>query len=436
MYDIILGRTGGDLKKHGKKGTVMIGKQYVQMGQSSSLSNPIYLDVSRAHAMLICGKRGSGKSYTMGSIAEGLASVEPDVAKNLSFVLFDTMGVYWPMKYPNKADEDILGKWGLKPEGINIHIYVPGGFFEKYKEDGVPVDFPFYLKPSELSVEDWINAFRLSTDDPVAVGIQRTVNKLLDTGKNFSIDDLINQANNDTMIDDNTKLAVIARFENTKTWGVFSKNGTPVRNILHPGTIVVMDLSAYVAMPGGAEVRALVVGLLSKKIFIERMLVRKREEMFNIVNKTQVVKEEEVKDDLPLTWMIIDEAHEFLPVDGDSPSAESLMTVLREGRQPGASLILATQQPGKIHTDAITQSDIVLSHRITASFDLESLDKVFLSYNSKGSKALFNSMPRVKGCAIIMDDKNERLHTMQVKPRVSWPGGEDPNAIREIEDDI
>jgi len=234
----------------------------------------------------------------------------------------------------------------------------------------------------------------------------------------------------------NTKLAVIARFENTKTWGVFSKNGTPVRNILHPGTIVVMDLSAYVAMPGGAEVRALVVGLLSKKIFIERMLVRKREEMFNIVNKTQVVKEEEVKDDLPLTWMIIDEAHEFLPVDGDSPSAESLMTVLREGRQPGASLILATQQPGKIHTDAITQSDIVLSHRITASFDLESLDKVFLSYNSKGSKALFNSMPRVKGCAIIMDDKNERLHTMQVKPRVSWPGGEDPNAIREIEDDI
>ena len=45
-------------------------------------------------------------------------------------------------------------------------------------------------------------------------------------------------------------------------------------------------------------------------------------------------------------------------------------------------------------------------------------------------------MPRTKGCAIIMDDKNERLHTMQVKPRVSWHGGEDPNAIREIEDEF
>jgi hypothetical protein len=35
-----------------------------------------------------------------------------------------------------------------------------------------------------------------------------------------------------------------------------------------------------------------------------------------------------------------------------------------------------------------------------------------------------------------MDDKNERLHTMQVKPRISWHGGEDPNAIREIEDEF
>jgi len=36
-------------------------------------------------------------------------------------------------------------------------------------------------------------------------------------------------------------------------------------------------------------------------------------------------------------------------------------------------LILATQQPGKIHTDVMTQSDVVLSHRITARMDTEAL---------------------------------------------------------------
>ena len=58
MYDIILGRSKGDQKKYCKKGTVFLGKQYIQMGSESSLSNPIYMDVARAHAMLIVGKRG------------------------------------------------------------------------------------------------------------------------------------------------------------------------------------------------------------------------------------------------------------------------------------------------------------------------------------------------------------------------------------------
>jgi hypothetical protein len=437
MYDIVLGRSSSDIKKYGREGTVFIGKQYVQMGQNFSLSNPIYLDVSRAHAMLIVGKRGGGKSYTMGSIAEGLVDMDPNVVKNLAFLMLDTMGVYWSMKYPNKKDEDLLKKWNLEGKGLSVQIYVPGEFFEKSKEDGVPVDFPLYIKPNELSIEDWMLAFKLKVDSEVGVAIQRVVGKMLNKENNFSIDEMINFVESDIKIDDKTKLAVVNRLETAKSWGVFSKNGTSTRDILKGGTITVLDLSEYVAMSGGSEIRSLVLGIIAKKIFVERMLVRKNEELADIVNRTQVLKKEEIKDDLPMPWLIIDECHEFLPSgDEDVPSKRALMTILREGRQPGVSLIMATQQPAKIHTDAITQSDIVLAHRLTASFDLEALDKIFLSYNSKGSKALFNEMPRVKGCAIIMDDKNERLHTMQVKPRITWHGGEDPNAIRTIKDEF
>jgi len=435
MFDIILGRTKGDLEKFGKKGTVLIGKQYVQMGQTSSLSNPIYLDVARAHAMLIVGKRGGGKSYTMGSIAEGLADIDPDVAKNLGFILLDTMGVYWSMKYPNRKDDDLLKKWGIEGKGLDVQIYVPGGYYNQYREDGVPVDFPFYIQPKELSIEDWMNAFKLKTDDDVGVAVQRVVNKMLDSDTNFDIDDILETTEKDNRLDEKIKFAVINRFENCKTWGIFSKKATKIKDLVVGGKITVMDLSPYVAMPGGWEIKALTLGLIAKKIFVERMLTRKREEIFDIVNKTQVVRKTEVEDDMPMPWLIVDEAHEFLPAgDKEEPSKQALMTILREGRQPGVSLILATQQPAKIHTDAITQSDIVLAHRLTSSFDLQALDKIFLSYNSKGSKQLFNTMPKTKGCAIIMDDKNERLHTMQVKPRTTWHGGEDPNAIREIEE--
>ena len=81
--------------------------------------------------------------------------MDPSISKNLSFILMDTMGVYWSMKYPNSKEDSLLKQWGLEGKGLDVLIYVPGGFYEKYKEDGIPVDFPFYIKPNELTIEDW-----------------------------------------------------------------------------------------------------------------------------------------------------------------------------------------------------------------------------------------------------------------------------------------
>jgi hypothetical protein len=436
MYEIILGRDKKDSDKYGTKGCVFIGKQYVQMGQNFSLGNEIFMDVSRAHAMLICGKRGGGKSYTMGSICEGLFELEEEVKKNLCFILMDTMGIYWSMKYSNEKQRELCEKWGLQVKGLDVVIYVPGGFFNEMKNNGIPVDFPFYLKPNELTLEDWNNAFDLKPNDILSVIISKAINKLLGDNINFDLSDVIVELEKDTKISNDTKMLAINYFENAKGWGVFSKNGTRAKDIIQRGKTVIMDLSVYVSMPGGQRIKSLVLGLLSKRVFIERMLIRKLEEKKQLEKLTKISSDFEVKNDIPMTWIIVDEAHEFLPVDGMVPSSMPLITILREGRQPGVSLILATQQPGKIHTDAITQSDIVLSHRITAALDLDSLDKIFLSYDNKGAKAIFNTMPKTKGCAIIMDDKNERLHTMQVKPRITWHGGEDPNAIDEVKEEF
>src|SRR3989338_6307872 len=61
VFDVIIGRSKKEVEKYGKEGTVFIGKQYVKMGQTTSLSNPVYLDVAGAHVVFIVGKRGSGK---------------------------------------------------------------------------------------------------------------------------------------------------------------------------------------------------------------------------------------------------------------------------------------------------------------------------------------------------------------------------------------
>ena len=93
-YDIITGRNESDKAKFGQTGLATIGKSYVTMATATSLSNPLKIDVARSHVILVAGKRGSGKSYTLGVIAEELANLPPETAKNLASLVFDTMGIF------------------------------------------------------------------------------------------------------------------------------------------------------------------------------------------------------------------------------------------------------------------------------------------------------------------------------------------------------
>jgi uncharacterized protein len=149
-YDIIIGRSPSDKQKFGTRGTIFMGKQYISMGRTTSLSNNVLLDVTSSHVIFICGKRGSGKSYTMGVIAEGIATAEEEVRKNLAVLVFDTMGIYWTMKYPNHKDEALMQEWDQTGKSIDIQLFTPTGHFKNYKDQGIPTDFPFSINPSEL----------------------------------------------------------------------------------------------------------------------------------------------------------------------------------------------------------------------------------------------------------------------------------------------
>ena len=134
--------------------------------------------------------------------------------------------------------------------------------------------------------------------------------------------------------------------------------------------------------------------------------------------------------DEPLVWLVIDEAHEFLPKNEKTIATDALVQLLREGRQPGISMVMATQQPGKIHTDVMTQSDIVISHRVTSAPDIEALNQIMQSYLLSSIKESMDSLPTLKGSAIILDDNSERLYPMRMRPRFTWHGGEAPTAVK------
>jgi uncharacterized protein len=438
MREIILGRLKGDQEKYGTRGCILLGKQYVKMGQVTALANKVYMDISGAHVIFICGKRGGGKSYTMGVIAEGMADLEPEIKNRLSIILVDTMGIYWTMKYANARDDQLLREWGYKPHPLDLTIFTPEGYFNKYKEEGIPTDIPFSLKPSELGPDDWFLTFEIDKNAEVGILLERTILRMKKDFAEYDIDDIILAIEEDKKSDRKVKDALQNRFEGTKGWGVFNKNGTPITDLAKAGKVSVLDVSCYATMPGGWKIKALVLGIVSQKLFIDRMIARKYEE-YQEINKTVSYFGDESAgndDELPLIWIVVDEAHEFLPREGMTASSEALITIMREGRQPGLSLILATQQPGKIHTDVMTQSDILISHRITAKLDTDALGMLMQSYMRDGLDVQLNNLPRLKGSALLVDDANERIYPMRVRPRFTWHGGSSPTALSAKKKDI
>ena len=127
---------------------------------------------------------------------------------------------------------------------------------------------------------------------------------------------------------------------------------------------------------------------------------------------------------------MIDEAHQFLPKNGSTPATETLKRILREGRQPGMSMVLATQQPGEIHHDVLTQSDIVISHRVTAKNDINALNAIMQTYLVSDIQKYLAALPSLKGSAIVLDDNSERMYPIQIRPRTSWHGGDSPVAVK------
>ena len=91
----------------------------------------VYIDTGFPSVILIFGVRGTGKSYTLGNIVEGLIEDQAKVSTGCNrkaLVLFDTLGHFWQMKNPPPDSEteqtQLLKDWGLDKRGFeNVEVF-------------------------------------------------------------------------------------------------------------------------------------------------------------------------------------------------------------------------------------------------------------------------------------------------------------------------
>ena len=109
--------------------------------------------------------------------------------------------------------------------------------------------------------------------------IERVVNGLKEENKDFDIPGIIEAIHKDDRVGKEVKDAAENKFLLADKWGLFSKEGTRIEELVLPGQITILDVSCYASMSGASSLRALVIGLVAEKLFLQRMVARKAEEL-------------------------------------------------------------------------------------------------------------------------------------------------------------
>ena len=384
----------------------------LRIGTDDESGDIAYIRATGSRAVFICGKRGSGKSYTLGVIIEELFAQERGKAVLL---IADPMGIYHTMALPNETQWDEVRPAGLLAQGFPVRLIVPGDpvvrfgdaqVLNQLQTNGVEVQ-SLWINAHDLSADAWCEIFNLGINEVMGIAMWRAVEGLHETGHPFTVADLVEHIRKDKRAKDVTIEALENRLTVAEKWGIFSEAPMHLTDVFSLDHINVLDLSVLDA--GTKGLRNLVLDIVARRLFTERTQMRRREE-FGL--ETQ----------LPRVWMAIDEAHQFVPQGRASLCKEMLIRWVKEGRQPGLSLIVATQQPSAIDAELLSQCDLIVAHKITTWDDIHALDRLSATYMQGDLKGYIRELNR-QGEALLVDDETEVVNTIRVRPRLSAHGG-------------
>ncbi len=312
------------------------------LARDGSAGGSVALDLDRPHVGLFAGKRGSGKSYTLGVLAEGIAA-----ANGLTGVIIDPMGVF-----------------GGLAEGAAEVLEQP------------------QVAANVLEPRDWCTI--LDLDPASAAG-----GLLWQVADAATTLDAMFEAVDSAEVPTAVARAVRNHLRLAETWEVFDPDGLDADRLFDPA-LTILDATAL-----SDEALGIVTAAVARTLY-----------------------ETAAAESIPrLPWLLIDEAQAVI----DGIAGRPLRTILTRGRHPGVSLVLATQRPAALPAVAISQADLMLSHRLTATADIDALAAARPTFLDE---SIAERLPDGVGEAVVVDDTTESAVTVQVRERRTPHGGD------------
>lgn len=128
-------------------------------------------------------------------------------------------------------------------------------------------------------------------------------------------------------------------------------------------------------------------------------------------------------------FVFVEEAHRFIPYQGNTRSSRIIKKIAAEGRKFGVFLVVITQRPSKIHPDALSQCNSQIVMRITNPDDQQAIAKS----SERLGEALLGDLPGLNtGEAVVVGEMTRAPVMMKVKRRRTLEGGSDIDIVAKM----
>jgi len=416
----------------------------------------VRLDTSMAHVIGLFGKRGSGKSYTLGTLLEGLCTRETSTTisenqRTQAILLFDTLGIFqWVnIALDEKSQKKTIQQqfaarrgWTIKSEPLDVAIWIPKGS----ASDNTPATHKeFTIRCSDFAAEDWgyllgLNIYQdrmgqLLNDAFIKVTLEgwHDGDKAHKATPAYSLSALIRciEADRDllTTYAAETRRALRQQLSTYERNPVFADDGTSLQDLLKAGCMSVIVMNKM-----SDELRLIVVAAFLRRLIASRIRASETEKHLKLVDTLsadeQVKLKGSLKEAVPPTWVAIDEAQNILPSERSTTATEVIVKYVREGRNYGLSFVVATQQPTSIDPRILAQVDTLIAHKLTVQSDIDYVKRNMKSNmpdEVKYANVVLSLNEILRGLdigqALISNTETERAFLLDIRPRVSVHGG-------------
>jgi DNA helicase HerA-like ATPase len=346
---------------------------------------PILVDINslvQRHVSILA-KTGGGKSYAAGVL------IEEFIKHGVTTVIVDPHGEYTSMKLPAEYSHS-MKRFHVSPKGYRSDIkeFSPD---TKINPEARPLRFTL----GNLDAREILGLTNLKSIRSNLLALRRALDVLKNSGKDYNLGDIIRVLENE---DDPSNSSLMNEIEYLREVEIFAREGTRMDELIAKGKTSIINLKGV-----PPDIQELIVNRLATALFELRKL-----------------------NNIPPLMLVIEEAHNFCPQQGQAASSKVLRIIASEGRKFGLGLLVLSQRAAKIDKNVLSQCNTQILLKLTNPNDL----KAVIASVEGLTSGMTDEIQRLPiGVALVVGGNITSPLFVEVRPRDSEHGGQSVKVI-------